>query len=444
MSPIQPKSPHQTSRGRLWLSLLVLGALWLLPSAAWAQFTVAFDQYERTPTAERSDAKLNITVSATDCKAEDSHFLLSVSGATVGNTLSVRAGTCDDKNYNDEDQCRLLATQQTVKEANFSFKIPFKELIFAKRQLVGKCKDSTQDGCTVATACTDLEDGATTAVTLTVSLDSSGVPSVGKTWEVYYDLAGPDGPTGVSLGLGEEQLKVSWKALNDSDIDGYKFFCEPKPSDSSTQSFEPMGPATGGSAGAGTAGAGGATAGAGGATAGAGGATAGAGGATAGAGGATAGAGGATAGAGGTLSAVGGTSAAGAAGTSGVAGTGGTASGSDCTASALIPGEIPPSDYECGSTGTNNATSGTVKGLLNGTKYTIGVAAVDNLGNVGTLSELACDTPEPVDDFYEVYRRAGGKGGNGYCSINQSSAPGMLGLVLAAMGALVLRRRRAN
>ncbi|MCA9644953.1 MAG: hypothetical protein H6718_27760 [Polyangiaceae bacterium] len=432
MSPFQPKSSRHAPRSRLWLSLLVLGALWLLPSAAWAQFAVATSQYDRTPSVERNDAKLNLTISKADCDA-DGYFELSASGATVGNTLSVRAGTCNSENYNDDTQCALLKTTQSVKEANFTFKILFKELILAKRQLVKRCTSAneTQEGCTVATACTDLEAGATTDVTLTISLDSSSVPAANVGWDVAYDLAGPDGPSDVSLGLGEDQLKVSWTALNDGDIASYQFFCEPKPGGTTTQSFEPMGPATGGTAGMAGASSGG--------TAGTGGVAGSGAAGTGGAGGSSGGA----AGSGGTLSAAGSSSTAGSAGTTAAAGSGGSAgSTSNCQASVLVPGEIPPSEYKCGETTNSIATSGTVKDLANGTEYTVGVAAVDDLGNVGTLSDLACATPEPVDDFYEVYRRAGGEGGNGYCSINQSSAPGMLGLVLVAMGALVWRRRR--
>ncbi|MEZ4233382.1 MAG: hypothetical protein R3B89_29650 [Polyangiaceae bacterium] len=405
MQLFDTKSPRLVLPSPVPAGLLALAAVLLLPSIGLAQtLTVNTAQFKRTPTAERGSAKLNLTISGADCRA-GGKFSLPVSNATTGLTLAVRAGTCDSSNYNVAEQCQVVQTQ-SVKESNFTLEIPFNKIIVAARKRSAICAlTSTTDGCTEETACTDLEDGLTTDVTLTISLDKSSVPAVTQTWDVSWDLAGPAGPSNVELGLGEEQLKVSWDALSDPDVAGYRFFCEPPRAASQTQSFEPMGPATGGTAGLSGGGAGGTSGAAGSGTSGAAG------------------------------------SGAGGSGTAGSSTAGSASDGKNgCAASALVPFKAPPDGYECGSTTAN--TSGTVSGLTNFTTYTVGVAAYDDLGNVGTLSELACATPEPVDDFFEVYRRAGGKGGNGYCAINQTSTPGMLGLVLSAMGLLVWRRRR--
>ena len=95
------------------------------------------------------------------------------------------------------------------------------------------------------------------------------------------------------------------------------------------------------------------------------------------------------------------------------------------------------------------ATKGTIDKLKNFKQYTVAVAATDSVGNVGPLSVLACDTPQPIDDFYKAYRDAGGMAGGGYC---QASGP--LGLVaggagpLGALGAAIVggwaRRRRSG
>lgn len=48
--------------------------------------------------------------------------------------------------------------------------------------------------------------------------------------------------------------------------------------------------------------------------------------------------------------------------------------------------------------------------------YSIAVAGIDAVGNVGTLSMINCAKPQPIDDFYKLYREAGGKAGGGYCT----------------------------
>ena len=85
--------------------------------------------------------------------------------------------------------------------------------------------------------------------------------------------------------------------------------------------------------------------------------------------------------------------------------------------------------------------------MTNGTTYAIGVAAYDNLGNVGPLSTMICVTPGPIDDFFSVYRDAGGKAGG--CELSTGSATpsgdsegaGLL-VGLGALGLIVVRRQR--
>jgi hypothetical protein len=74
----------------------------------------------------------------------------------------------------------------------------------------------------------------------------------------------------------------------------------------------------------------------------------------------------------------------------------------------------------------------------------VAVAAYDTLGNVGKLSSVACGTTEEVTDFFENYRQAGGKAGNGCgCRIAgaRESREGALAFVLCAL-AVGLRRQR--
>jgi hypothetical protein len=109
----------------------------------------------------------------------------------------------------------------------------------------------------------------------------------------------------------------------------------------------------------------------------------------------------------------------------------------------LVSGARPESKYQCATIDSAFADSGEARSLLNGTTYAVAVAAVDTAGNSGPLSAVACGTPQEVDDFFELYRRAGGKGGGGFCSISRVHDFSLLGL-LALAGLLLGARRRGQ
>lgn len=75
--------------------------------------------------------------------------------------------------------------------------------------------------------------------------------------------------------------------------------------------------------------------------------------------------------------------------------------------------------------------------------YAVAVAGVDRVGNSGPLSSVACGSPQPVDDFFELYRRAGGKGGGGFCAIGADPSRAGLAALGVALLAFALRRRRS-
>jgi hypothetical protein len=90
--------------------------------------------------------------------------------------------------------------------------------------------------------------------------------------------------------------------------------------------------------------------------------------------------------------------------------------------------------------GTTNG-SGTISGLTNGTSYTVGVAAFDEFGNTGTISSVACATPQPVDDFWKIYSQNGG--GTGSCALETIGSRGSPAAAAAvAIAATVMLRRR--
>jgi hypothetical protein len=123
------------------------------------------------------------------------------------------------------------------------------------------------------------------------------------------------------------------------------------------------------------------------------------------------------------------------------------ASSSTCASSVLagVPGGgmvlafqygQPDAKYLCG-TGPASQTSIDLAGLKNGSFYDVAVAAVDGAGNVGPLSNAACDEP---------LQSAGAPGVS--CSargVGALSGTGGLGvLMVASIVAMARRRRRAS
>jgi hypothetical protein len=90
----------------------------------------------------------------------------------------------------------------------------------------------------------------------------------------------------------------------------------------------------------------------------------------------------------------------------------------------------------------------TVSGLVNGVNYNVAVAAVDNFGNIGPLSTLTCQTPQPVNDFFKTYRMDGGNAGGGFCALDSvgmsHGSPVFAAGIAATLGAFFSRRRRAR
>jgi len=211
-----------------------------------------------------------------------------------------------------------------------------------------------------------------------------------------FDLVGATPPILERLVSADDSLLTgTLSGLNAVDAQSYKIYCErlgdaPVGTGGATTSSTASSGGMGGAAG-GTAGMGGVASAGGGGLAGTGGS-----GGVAGTGGADAGSGGADAGSGGALS------------------VDETCSSAPRTLSA---GEVPPTDLL---RGDSISASIQAEGLDDG-EWACGVAGTDNLGNPGVLSNVLCAVPEPVTDFFEAYRNAGGLAGGGFC---QCSLPG--------------------
>ncbi len=93
--------------------------------------------------------------------------------------------------------------------------------------------------------------------------------------------------------------------------------------------------------------------------------------------------------------------------------------------------------------GDKTATQYQIKGLQNGTTYTVVVAAVDGYGNVGPPSTEVCDYPAPTQDFFATYKNDGGGAGGGFCALEAPGAPASsLAGGAALVGAVAFLRRR--
>jgi hypothetical protein len=244
-------------------------------------------------------------------------------------------------------------------------------------------------------------------------------------WPTTIDLLGPAPPAVESLGAGSTLLKLFWKMNTDPDILGYKVFCENLGSSTGVITvyeagtiFDASGGSSGGTtcpdAGTGT-------------------------GTTDDAGDdasdASDEAGGAT------------TDATCTPGTGG-----GSTGGTSGCGTVLVEGKMLTLDqmtqFSCSDTTGTRATSATMTGLTNFDRYAVAVVSTDIVENVGALSNVKCEMPQPVNGFDEVYRSAGGTaGGASFCSLGLRSAAARAKLWPAAAFAAVValrhwRRRR--
>jgi hypothetical protein len=106
--------------------------------------------------------------------------------------------------------------------------------------------------------------------------------------------------------------------------------------------------------------------------------------------------------------------------------------------------EIPAS-FLCSPFLAGSATGmAPLTGLKNFDHYVFGVAAVDQLGNVGPVGNLVCGTPGPIADFWYDYVNDGGLAGGGYCALEGVGMPagGACMAIGVGLGAIGLRRRR--
>jgi hypothetical protein len=464
-----------------WATALGVGLAWAAPRRAEAQTFQIVSKDAATQLGRRvafretgQDATTTYVVSLSDClsfgdqgagKTGDVFTFQGTQTGLNGYSFEVWASntgaTCTDPNVRNgiTNVCWRVKTLTSFPEQNFSIPIRVQDVIHGRINGAYNRENENQgvpEDCENHAAGPSPIQSADNSIPYTLFfLVASGAQNAPNAptdqYVMYVDTRGPNSPTLKSASSGEGTINFSWNQVPGT-IGGYDFFCEKVATGLCTES------AAGGSAGSGgDGGSGGGVAGDGGA-----GGEAGEGGdgGDGGVGGGREGSGG---GAGATGAGAGGAGVTGPVGAAGpwqfaasqVMGSGGTAGGrgdagatgegGSGTSGGLEPGKPPPSALRCGNLVFGADTSFTVDSVENGYDYRVGMAAVDLVGNPGALSDVKCVQPKPVDDFYRLYREAGGEAGGGYCSVK---APGRAWGSLASLAALgtfalafALRRR---
>jgi hypothetical protein len=73
--------------------------------------------------------------------------------------------------------------------------------------------------------------------------------------------------------------------------------------------------------------------------------------------------------------------------------------------------------YNCSGRLGSSTRSYELRGLENNQPYMLSVVAEDEFGNKSVIGEIVCETPQEVDDFWEVYKKAGGGDDGGFCFV---------------------------
>jgi hypothetical protein len=350
-------------------------------------------------TGFRKDREHPNWINRADCLLDDVlHFEMKVISPT-DNNLEVWVGSADctssAQRLNDDAGCWQVL-EQLASDDSFRLDIRVQDVV-ARRPQAGYRAVGTSEVCET--------DWSSSLTFYFMYVDDTDRVITHTTWpHTGVDIKGPTPPSNVVAGVAEEALLAKWTSSNSTDLLGYRIYCAPVGAT--------VAPATPTAAPSDAGGDGG---------------------------GSAVVAPGVDNPPADTLNLDGG----------GISDSG-AAGGETCSAPGLVAGEFPPIGLEeCGSSSSSNATQAYARGLQNGQQYAIAVAATDDIGNAGRLSNVACGTPVPVAEFFEDYRGGGGGGGGGICSIaaiGQTSGDQSGRLVALGFGVLAalfgFRRKR--
>jgi hypothetical protein len=326
-------------------------------------------------------------ISFSDCVLGD-EFTFALTVRDTSNPLEIWAGTENcaiSRSRTDRGQCWIVARQSQLSD-NVHVTVPVRDIVARRLNTVDP---PTGVGADV---CDDNTDPSGEAITFYFMLVDGGQGDEYFAWDggtggTGFDVVGPDPPKSISVGVGENQLAISIGGVSEeTDRERFEAFCVPAGTTRASLGLD--------------------------------------------------------AGTNGELLADGGVSGAGSVNDAGIS-TG--AAPAACYTDLMVAGVRPPPGYSCG---TANEVSSTLRTshLANYQTYAVAVAGQDNLGNAGVASDIQCGTPVELNDFYENYVRAGGKGGGGFCSFAPPEPRSLgrgLGVIVLLLAGFGVRRRRS-
>jgi hypothetical protein len=334
-------------------------------------------------------------ISYEDCLANDV-FTFNLTIRDTTNPLEIWAGTencATNRSRTDRGQCWIVAREPQLSDT-IAVKVPVRNILL--RQL-----DTTNPPAAGLSndVCDDSTDPSGEAVTFYIMLVDGGQADEYIAWDggtglTGFDVVGPDPPGSIDVGIGESQLAIDINGVDeDTDRESFEAFCVPAGTTfASLGMTDPDAVETPAGADAG--------------------------------------------------SLDGGLDAGQVTPTERDAG---GAAPSACFTEVLRSGRRALPQFGCGTVRETSSSLRTSR-LVNDTQYAVAVSARDNLGNAGVVSTIECGRPTQLDDFFELYSRADGKGGGGFCSVAPGSsgrAPrGLAAVLFVALAGLALRRKK--
>jgi hypothetical protein len=390
----------------------------VLSSPAWAA-TIGLQNgvVTRVVNDRSNDAETHYQISQSDCLQNDVfHFPLTIADAS-GLQLEVWIGQ-------GSTDCTVQTARTGVPTCTKVFSGPatpalqtidvrVQDMALVENNIFGDHRNEGNAGSCVRTS------GATTADQLTVFfllISSSVDVAAAFKWSTKIDLVGPTAPTNVNADGASSFIKFNWTINTDTDVFGYRFYCDPPPGGPRDVAVTPATPVDAGLV---------------------------------------------------CTDASSATDAADAGDDAEDASTDSSSNGVTCTSpeggpgqvvtcgeagvngGSFVPGAVPSlsvnAAFLCGEVTGNTQTSAIVDGFTVNSTVAVAVAAIDRVKNTGQLSATFCATTEPVNGFMDLYRKAGGTAGGGFCSMTSKSGARdryefLYGSLL--LGAVFAHRRR--